>query len=153
MSQTKLTESQQRYLRSCLVSFEKALRHAAYLLENKDEDCILYRQKLDLNDEQRHLARSLIDRSFEELKVLVKNLGIEVKEENSTQIIVSEMSISWSDLVDGRSNRLKGYGEVDPGVAAILDPAIDYLSMMAMKLSNLVTSDSKSEIPSTDYVE
>jgi len=146
MNQTKLTESQRRYLRSCLISFEKALRHAAHLIEDKDKDCILYCQRLNLSYEQRQLVHNQIDRSLLEIKALVEALGIEVKEENSAQIITAEMSISWSDLVDGHSSRLKGYGEVNPDVAAILDPAIDRLAMMAMELSNLVTSESNSDI-------
>jgi len=134
-----LTPDQLRYLYATLLGFEKALRWVDHLLENGEEVGILYYRRMQLDISQRQHGREIVAQALQELASFVQLLGITPKEEFLDQIIVAEMSVSWADLVDGRSDRLKGYGEVKPETAAVIDPILDRLSKMAFELSQLLT--------------
>lgn len=54
---------------------------------------------------------------------------------------MAELSVSWADLMDARSKRLRGYGDIDPRIVKILDPGIESLSRAAMELNQLILSD------------
>lgn len=139
-----LTISQRRYLRASFTCFEKALRNADRLLNEGDEVGILYHRKMRLDAGQRQVLQGKINAALTELSALVKALGIRAAEEDASRIIMAEMSASWADLVDARSDHMSGYGAVNPGTALMLDPAIDRLAGMALEMSNMMQSNPKS---------
>ena len=134
-----LNPNQQNYLYASLRNFEKALRLADQLLAQGDERGILYYQKSNLDSALRQSARDKISLALEELAKLANQLGIEPREENSDQVIMAQMSASWSDLVDSQSGRLKGYGQLDPQAAAQIDPAVNRLAQLAVELGEYFT--------------
>ena len=134
-----LNPNQQNYLYASLRNFEKALRQADQLLAQGDERGILYYQKSNLDPALRQAARQKISLALEELAKLANQLGIEPREENSDQLIMAQMSASWSDLVDSQSGRLKGYGQLDKQAAALIDPAVNRLARLAVELGELFT--------------
>jgi hypothetical protein len=134
-----LNPNQQNYLYASLRNFEKALRLADQLLAQGDERGILYYQKSNLDPALRQSARDKISLALEELAKLANQLGIEPREENSDQVIMAQMSASWSDLVDSQSGRLKGYGQLDPQAAALIDPAVNRLAQLAVELGEYFT--------------
>jgi hypothetical protein len=134
-----LNPNQQNYLYATLSSFEKALRLADQLLAQGNQRGILYYQKSNLDPALRQSARHKISVALEELANLAKQLGLEPREENSDQMIMAQMSASWSDLVDSQSSRLKGYGPLDPQAAALIDPAVNRLAKMAAELGEVFT--------------
>jgi hypothetical protein len=142
MDRVNLTEPQRRHLRASLTSFEKGLRFADRLLEDGDEIGILYYRRLYLDFDQRRLAHEKISQALHELADLVKQLGLEPVEESADRIILSEMNVSWANLVDCHSDRMIGYGKVDTDAAKKIDPAIDRLERIALELSDLMLSDS-----------
>jgi hypothetical protein len=134
-----LNPNQQNYLYASLRNFEKALRQADQLLAQGDERGILYYQKSNLDPALRQAARQKISLALEELARLANQLGIEPREENSDQLIMAQMSASWSDLVDSQSGRLKGYGQLDKQAAALIDPAVNRLAQLAVELGEFFT--------------
>ena len=134
-----LNPNQQNYLHASLRSFEKALRLADQLLAQGDERGILYYQKSYLDPALRQSARDKISLALEELAKLANQLGIEPREENSDQMIMAQMSASWSDLVDSQSSRLKGYGPLDREASALIDPAVNRLARLAVELGAVFT--------------
>ena len=134
-----LNPNQQNYLYASLRNFEKALRQADQLLAQGDERGILYYQKSNLDPALRQSARQKISLALQELANLADQLGLEPREENSDQLIMAQMSASWSDLVDSQSGRLKGYGQLDPQAAAVVDPAVNRLARLAAELGEFFT--------------
>ncbi len=147
MDEITLTEPQQRNLRVSLLSFEKTLRLADHLLKDGEEVGILYHRTQYLDLDKRRLAHEEIMKALQEIASLAKILGLEPEEENLSRIISSEMSVSWANLVDCHSDRMKGYGKVNPDTATKIDPAIDRLEKIAWELSNLMSSDSLKNNP------
>lgn len=147
MGANSLNPSQQRYLYASLISFERALRLADDLLSNPDERGILYYRQVQLNDLQRQEVRERISQALYELKVFADRLGFEPKEENSAQMIMAEMSMSWVNLVDANSDRLLKYGDLSPEAAAFIDPAIEQLARIAIEFTRIVQGDSAANHP------
>jgi phage terminase small subunit len=139
-----LNPNQQNYLYATLRAFEKSLRLADQLLVDGAEQGILYYQKSYLDVELRQSARHKISQALQELARLANQLGLEPREENSDQMIMAQMSASWADLVDSQSSRLKGYGQVDPQAAALIDPAVNHLARLAAELGEFFTADPSS---------
>lgn len=150
MDEIILTEPQQRNLRVSLLSFERALRMADHLLQDGEEVGILYHRTQFLDPDKHRLAHEEIMKALQEISDLANLLGLESEEDNLSRIILSEMSVSWANLVDCHSERMKGYGKVDPDTATKIDPAIDRLEKIAWKLSNLMSSDSPNDLSSQD---
>jgi len=50
------------------------------------------------------------------------------------------MSMSWANLCDARSNKLKRFGDVDPALGPVLDPRIDRLAELALSLASMLRS-------------
>jgi hypothetical protein len=138
MDQIILNDAQKRYLHATFVSFEQSLRNARSLLEQGDETGIFFTRKLNLDPDQSKLLLEKINRILEELAVFAGKIGLEKEEIVSTQIIAADFSNCWADLIDARSNRLNGYGEVNPHTAAFLDPFADHFSRISLEICNFV---------------
>jgi hypothetical protein len=138
MKQVILNDAQKRYLHATFVSFELSLRNARSLLEQGDETGIFYSRKLNLSPEKSKQLLDKINQILEELSVFAGKIGLKKEEIVSTQIIAADFSNCWADLIDARSNRLNGYGEVNPQTAAFLDPFADHFSKIALEICNFV---------------
>ena len=110
------------------------------LLKEGEEIGILYHRTQYLGLDKHRLAHEEIIKALQEISDLANLLELESEEEDSSRIILSEMSVSWANLIDCHSERMKGYGKVDPSTATKIDPAIDRLEKIAWKLSNLMSS-------------
>ncbi len=72
-------------------------------------------------------------------------MGLSSTEENIESEIMADMSISWENLEECRSSRLRGYGKLDPRVVKIIDPAINEFAHIALELSGLVSNNSQDD--------
>ena len=137
-----LTESQKRSLTISLFLFEKALRKSTQLLSEENETGIFYSRKSSLSSEKRLIIQKKISQTLNELALFAKKMEFSTTEENIESEIMADMSISWENLEECRSKRLRGYGNLDPRAVQIIDPAINYFAQRAIELSGLVANNS-----------
>jgi hypothetical protein len=137
MKKHLLTRAHERSLQSSLFLFEKALRKVDRLISEDNEVGILYFQKSQLDSQMRELIHKKIVATLRELELLVNNLGLKPFEENVENTIMAEMSICWENLEEIRSKRMKGYEELDPQAAELIDSAIDHFANIALELSSM----------------
>ena len=97
--------------------------------------------------EHRQLIQQKISLTLMDLAELSKKLGLESSEYRIEKTIMAEMSISWANLEESQSKRMKGYGELDPRAIELIDPAIDHLTRIALEISNLLSSYQQEEEP------
>jgi hypothetical protein len=133
-----LNPSQRRSVTVTLRGFENGLRQALGWLDGRSENGILYRGTLNLSTEKREAMRLEIASALEEIATLSRVLGLDREEEDARGLIRSEMSVAWANLLDTQSKKLRGYGDVDPQLADVLDPGIIHLSSIAIRLANLL---------------
>ena len=137
-SENYLTESQKRSLTISLFLFEKALRKSAQLLSEENETGIFYSRKSSLSSEKRLIIQKKISQTLNELALFAKKMEFSTTEENIESEIMADMSISWENLEECRSKRLRGYGNLDPRAVKLIDPAINHFSHTALELYGLV---------------
>lgn len=120
-----------------LRSFEENLRQADAWLQGKEDIGILYQHKLRLSNGKREAARKQIAEALTQIAELAHRLDLQAIEENRAGLIRGQLTVSWANLIDRRSQKLSRFGEVDPGLAEVLDPDIDRLAQMALDLAML----------------
>jgi hypothetical protein len=117
--------------------FEENLRLTAAWLDGAEENGILYRRKLNLSPVQRQVAQQRVDTALETIASLAQKIGLEPEVEDPAGLIRGEMNVSWANLIDTQSRKLKRYGDVDPELKSVLDPAIQRLAQLAMELASI----------------
>lgn len=132
-----LNPGQRRSVTVTLRNFEISLRQALTWLDGKNENGILYRETLRLSAPKRAEMRRAIEAALAEIAATSELFALESDEQEAGGLIRSEMSVAWANLLDTRSKKLRGYGEVHPQLAKALDPHILNLSNLAMQLANL----------------
>jgi hypothetical protein len=137
MTDLSLSFAQRNHLRVALKSFEEALRLAEAWLEKREETGFLYTRRLQLPDAQREQAARQIEAALAEIHALAAQLGYAPREEDAGRMILAELSVAWTTLIDAESSRLKSFGRVEPQVAEVIDPAFEHLAQLAMELAEL----------------
>jgi len=145
MSESLLTPSQIRALHSSLLIFEKALRNANRLLLEGEESGVFYYRKSKISSQTRDSIQRIIQSTLIELEEFAKMIGLKPLAESLESNIMGEMSISWESLEESRSKRMKGYGELDPRVKEVIDPAINHFAKIALDLCNLTMPGPEAE--------
>ena len=136
MMRKLLNSNQRRSVSVTLRQFEIRLRQALALLDEKNESGILYRKTLNLSDRQKAEMQQDIAEALNEIAAISQELALESSEQDAGGLVRSEMAVSWTNLLDIRSKKLRGYGAVHPNLAEKLDPPIERLSKIALKLAN-----------------
>lgn len=143
MEQELLTLPQKRALTSSLRIFESALRKADRLLGDADEKGIFVSRGSRIDIQQKRRIQEKITETLKDLAEFSRTLKLESDEvEDFGSVIRAEMSISWESLEESRSKRLKGYGEINPSTAKLIDSAITHFSQVALEIGQMVSSES-----------
>jgi len=133
-----LNPYQKNSLRISLLMFEDNLRHAQAWLDGHEENGILYRRKLDVPERNKKQARKVIATALEIIEKLARTFEFETEVESASAIMRGELVISWENLMNTQARRLRGYGEVHPQLASVLDADIQNLAEMSFRLSELL---------------
>ncbi len=132
-----LNPDQLRSVEVTLRMFEENLRMTASWLDGAEENGILYRRKVALSKERRKAARQRINAALDEIAVLARMLDLSPEEKDAIGLIRGRLAVSWANLIDSQSGKLNRYGDVDPRLEGILDPAIQRLVELAQELEML----------------
>jgi len=116
---------------------ETALREALAELGRKDEG-ILYRRSGTLSEEQTQQIQRVVEAALQEIESLAQSLDLPVEVHDNRAALLGKLSVLWIDLHEIRAQSLKGYGEVAPGLKAVLDPPVSRLIELVAALSSLL---------------
>lgn len=131
-----LKPNQKNRVTIVLRRFEEDLREALRWLDGYTEEGYLYHRKLEMSEEKMALVRKLIQDALVDIASLVEQLDLNVEEENAVRMIRGTMSVDWADLSILHARDLRGAGEVNPDLAAILDRPVDRLANTALRIAN-----------------
>jgi hypothetical protein len=132
-----LNPDQLRSVRIVLRMFEEDLNQMGTWLDERQTDGILFRRQLHITPLERAKASTYITDALGEITILAEKLGLETEVEDGTGWIRGQMSAAWSNLIDSQTKKLKRYGEVHPEAAQEIDPHIQHLAQIALKLSTM----------------
>ena len=133
-----LNEYQRNSLTAVLRLHEQQLRRAQEWLQQPPASGILYRRVLHLSAEQRQLALEHIAKMLALVDKMARGFALEPEEEDLGASIAADMVVSWANLLDVRSDKLRGYGTVDPRLGPSLDPYVLRLAELALKLASML---------------
>ena len=141
MESIDLNNGQKRVLHNTLMVFEKTLRHAEWSLDQDGTEGIFYRQVNPLSATERDMLRIKIAQTLQFLAEFASRLGLEPYEEDLSRHVRAELSVNWTNLMNSRTTKLKGYGKTSQESARIINPYIDQLARAALELSSLFSTD------------
>jgi hypothetical protein len=134
-----LNPAQANALLITLRMLEERLRHADVWLQDTEEEGILYHRKLHVSPQRKLVARQLIHSALEEIAEVARKFDFARTYDDRASLIRAQMSLSWADLCDVFSNKLRGYGTVDPRLSLALDPHLDRLAKLALSIASEVS--------------
>jgi hypothetical protein len=132
-----LNPIQKNVLRIALRQFEENLFHAQTWLDGNEENGVLHQRTLNLSDKRREQAGQVIQEARELIKKVSHDFDLPAESENAAALIRGEMSISWADLMDSRAGELKRCGQVHPDLSRALDPNIERMAGIALRLTTI----------------
>jgi hypothetical protein len=134
-----LNTSQATALVIALRLFEQDLRQAERWLQGEQNVGVLYRTSLELSSERRAVTSARIAQALEIIARLAKRFDLHPVDERLTKRIAAAMSLDWANLLDTCSKKLVRYGEVDLGLAELLDPDMQQLAELALSIGSSVS--------------
>ncbi len=126
-----LNIAQKTSLSITLREFEVRLARLRVLLEQ-------YESVKRLTPERVERLRQMIDREQAIIDDLFRRFQLKRETIDVVQSMIAELSISWTQLVDSRSDKLGRYGEVDPDLKSTLDPAIDQMTEACLSMVHML---------------
>jgi hypothetical protein len=127
LAEVRLTDSQQRHLGVFLAQVEDTVLAIERLATAPPSRSAL---RLDRPDFPPGFADSIgpeIARFRDELARLIQLVGLEPLETSRRREAQGLLAIAIVQLQDAGSRGLRGYGDIDPSLTAILDPALESL--------------------------
>jgi uncharacterized coiled-coil protein SlyX len=115
-----LNTAQQTSLSITLREFEARLTRLRVLLDH-------YETSIRLTPDGMARLRHMIDQQQTVVDELYRRFQLKRETIDVVQSMIAELSISWTQLVDTRSDKLNRYGEVDSDLKSTLDPALTEL--------------------------
>ncbi|MCX7919229.1 MAG: hypothetical protein N3A72_06410 [bacterium] len=127
-----LNENQKRSVRVTLLLLEKSLDEIDRLLREKGHVGILYRIHQTIPEEQSKIIGKAVRQIREEIKMVKDTFHLEVAQEDIRNKLRGILGIDWENLEDIKSDKLRGYGKVEPILRNTLDPHIDRIIRLIM---------------------
>lgn len=94
---------------------------------NTSTEGILYHQNASFSDEERQQIKTLCEKAFATIQSLKTTFSLPSEVQNSRSNFQGQLAVSWSNLEEMRSHKLRSYGDVAPGLDRALDPSVSEL--------------------------
>jgi hypothetical protein len=117
---------------------EENLRQAYQWLNTPEFEGILFRRGTSLTEEQRTKILEEIAEGLDLIAQMAGYFDLQPIDEDLGAAIRGQMSADWANLMDTRAKKLARFGKVEPRLAQVLDPGIERLALLAIRLVNLV---------------
>lgn len=134
-----LNPYQKNALRISLVLVEKGVLELDHLLSRGDHHGILFGIKDDLAEEAKAGIRQLIHEIREILREMKERFQLDLEIDKNSRAIFGKAPLLWEIVTDTDARRLRGYGETAPSLKELLDPSIERLSHLLLKMQQLVS--------------
>lgn len=133
-----LNPYQKNALRIGLVLVEKGMFELDHLLARGDHHGILFGVKDDLAEETKAGIRQLIHDILDTLREMKEQFHLDLEIDKKSRAIFGKVPLLWEIVTDTDARRLRGYGEIDPSLKDLLDPSIERLSHLLLRMQSLL---------------
>lgn len=137
MPEDLLNRYQRDSIANTLRTLEMTLRRALSDLNSQDQG-VLYQCEGALSDEDVDQVKHIVDIGLDEISMLAQSLALPVETRDNRAALLGQLSVLWGDLHEIRAESLRGYGQVNPALAPVLNPHVERLVELVMALMNLL---------------
>lgn len=130
----KLTDNQRRHLTVYLAQVEDAVESLERLATTEASHRVLRIDRRDLGGDFGSATGEDLAHVRAGLAELARSLHLEPLERSRAQEALGLLTIAIVQLEDAGSRGLRGYGEVDPELPALLDPALGRLRALLARV-------------------
>jgi hypothetical protein len=132
-----LNEYQRNSLRVVMHLIEEKMREIERLLDRPEEAGLMYDLKNDVTPETAKALRKMVPTIYARIGDLRDRLDLPRKTKAASRELLKGVPQLWVMLEESYSKQLRRYGEVDPRLAAELDPQIEALATLMLELEEL----------------
>ncbi len=140
MPEDLLNPYQRNSVAHTLRTLEMSLRGALSELDRREQG-ILYQCDTVLSEAQIGEMQRLIDAGLREIDALAQALALPTEAHDNRAALLGQLSVLWVDLHEVRATSLRGYGEVNPELAPVLNPHIERLIELVTALMSLLQAE------------
>jgi hypothetical protein len=133
-----LTDGQRRHYTVLLAMLEETINEVEAMTEGRNAGGRLRHQTGVLPERLRTTAQPLLERVRSDVGALARLLAVEPQEVSRVRRLQALLLSTIVRLEDSTSDKIRGYGEVDPGVARAVDPALHRIHGALENLAALV---------------
>ena len=94
-------------------------------------------------------SRGAIDRLATELRASIRSLAetfrLPVEEQDAASRAAASLALSWESLGEVTERRMRSFGSTDPGLAEVLDPAVEHLMGLVLELETAISASGTAE--------
>jgi hypothetical protein len=146
MNDLLLNKYQKNSLRIALLLVEQAMIQIQLLLDKEDNvEGVLYGIKDDLSAEEKACLKNYIPQIRKILAQLKEEFTLEKQMDDKSRLIFGRLPYLWEILMDSTAKKMKSYGEVAPGLAEKLNPPINILADLILKMTDIVEPAKREE--------
>ncbi len=138
-----MNSAQKKRVRSALLALNRTVRAVEEAVGRDGVDEVLYRSRNPLPPERRDEARRLAAEIRESLRDAARAQGLEAETDDPLLSLGSRLSALWVDLEEAKSKGLRAYGPVPAGLERTLDPALDELGRLAIRLQSVLSAKTR----------
>lgn len=144
-----LNPYQKNALRISLVLVEKGVFELDHVLSRGNHYGILFEIQDDLAEEAKAGIRQLIHEIREILREMKERFQLDLEIDKNSRAIFGKAPLLWEIVTGTDARRLRGYGEIDPGLQDLLDPSIERLSHLLLRMHQFVAGRGTINVCST----
>lgn len=133
-----LNQAQRTAVSTTLLQLEKSLDEIERLLAGSGNG-VTYATEVNLAPATAQQIQAVSAEIRREIAVMVDRFGLSHHRWSARQVIVAEMTSSWTNLEEIRPDRLKRYGAVDPALNETLSPGLERLIDLVRAMQTLAS--------------
>lgn len=133
-----LSNSQRNSLGIALRLVEEGLREVMRLLDEAPFEAEMHGMADDLPPDRKRAIADEVCRASEVIRGLRPRFALPRQIHAKSSLVAGKTLHMWEMVMEARARHLRGYGEVEPGLAGVLDPSVELLGTIVRRLDALV---------------
>ena len=138
MKKIQLPANHQRSLSVVARAIEESLNDIATRLQPNRSGNLLRQIEPSFTDEERSTILAAVEEIREALADLINTFDLTPSSVSEKQIVLAQSAHIWTLLEDSFSHKMKGYGEIPPDAARVLDDKIGSMLERVEQLSRAI---------------
>ena len=134
-----LGENRRRAVGLRLRLLEERLATVRRLLLEAEEGRLYRRRRPSMTADREARMLALIDEAVLEIAAAAERLRVPRVEQDAAAKMGGILAIAWQGIGEALASNLRGFGEVDPMLAAELDPSIERLMDLVLELERTLS--------------